>query len=142
MHRKFFGLDKNRPGGLKSLCKKCHYECKDFSKVLVKSALRKKAIKNATPGWVNIKKLEKIHAKRISLQESLNIELNVDHIIPLKHHKVCGLNVPDNLQITTKSFNASKSNRINLKNIEIILRENKKVDGIKIHKSVLDIILE
>lgn len=34
----------------------------------------------------------------------------VDHIVPLSHPLVCGLNVPWNLRVTPKWYNQSKSN--------------------------------
>jgi hypothetical protein len=40
------------------------------------------------------------------------IKYEVDHIIPLKNDKVCGLHVPENLQIITRFNNRSKQNKL------------------------------
>ena len=70
--------------------------------------------KKATPKW-----LSKDHKKQIRnkvkqakiQQETLGIEFHIDHIIPVKHPLVSGLNVPWNLQVITASENLFKNNK-------------------------------
>jgi len=64
----------------------------------------------ATPPWVtrsDFKELEK-EVRRLTIFHG--IEHVQDHIIPLNHPLVCGLNVPWNIQILTRKQNAAKSN--------------------------------
>ena len=140
--RKKFGIDKTRPGGLKSLCRKCNYSTKDPADNVVRGALRKKRIRRATPKWVNIEDLKKIYSERIHLQEILNIPLHVDHIVPIIHEEVCGLNVPENLQITTAKFNTSKGNRFTIKKYSEYLEQSIVYNGIRLHESVLKLLDE
>jgi 5-methylcytosine-specific restriction endonuclease McrA len=53
--------------------------------------------------------------------------LEVDHIIPIKHPLVCGLHVPENLQMLTRSVNARKSNKFSIDE-DIIVRYEKEVE--------------
>lgn len=62
----------------------------------------------ATPPWADLPKLVELYA------EASRLGLEVDHIIPLKNDKVCGLHVPDNLQFLTRTANARKSNKFDL----------------------------
>ena len=70
---------------------------------------------NATPKWLTKQHLEEIkvfykEAKKLS--ETTGDSYQVDHIVPLQGAEVCGLHVPWNLQILTKSENISKFNKL------------------------------
>lgn len=71
---------------------------------------RRKALKRATPGWVDMDEVNSIYLK----SEEMNldsIKYHVDHIIPLISDLVSGLNVPWNLQIIEKKLNLIKANK-------------------------------
>lgn len=69
------------------------------------ASLRTRYMKQAKPKWVDEAKLLEFY----KLAKELGLE--VDHIIPIKHDKVCGLHVPWNLQLLTRSENARKGNK-------------------------------
>jgi hypothetical protein len=47
------------------------------------------------------------------LTSQTGVEHVVDHEIPLNHTMVCGLTVPENLRVITRSQNNAKSNHWN-----------------------------
>lgn len=67
-------------------------------------ALRRKALDLATPGWVNWAELLQFYINRPPGH-------SVDHIIPIKNSKVCGLHVPCNLQYLPYHLNSLKHNK-------------------------------
>ena len=69
------------------------------------SSLYNKRVKCAQPLWANVDDILSVY------QEAKYMGLEVDHEIPLNHPLVCGLHVWDNLQLLSRSENASKSNR-------------------------------
>ena len=78
---------------------------------------RQKRVAQATPPWVDKKDLLKIYKEAEELRKKTGKKYEVDHIIPLVHEKVCGLNVPWNLQIITEEENRKKANKVNFKKI-------------------------
>ena len=68
----------------------------------------------ATPKWLAKEDWETMNsfyqeARRLTLETGISYQ--IDYIIPINGKTVCGLHVPNNLQILTKSENVSKSNR-------------------------------
>lgn len=91
------------------------YRSENLGKKRNRDAKRNANKLNATPSWLSTEqKLEilKIYEKASIQTATTGIKYEVDHIIPLQGVEVCGLHVPWNLQILTKSENCSKSNKL------------------------------
>jgi len=65
----------------------------------------------ATPDWVNRRALSAIRRQAARRSYATRTRWVADHIVPLTHPLVCGLNVPWNLRIITSLENARRSNR-------------------------------
>lgn len=73
-------------------------------------ASNRRALKRqAVPSWVDKPAIKAIYllAKKKSTGCA---KYHVDHIIPLKHHLVCGLHIESNLQVISQKDNLQKSN--------------------------------
>lgn len=92
-----------------------------------KNAEREALKIKATPPWLTIEqKAEILELYKLAkeLQWLNNGEkLHVDHIVPLKSKKVCGLHVPWNLQIIPASWNIKKNNKFDLIRIDPNLKK-------------------
>jgi hypothetical protein len=78
----------------------------------VKSALRRAVERNACPAWADREKIKAIYEKAFIMRKETGLPYEVDHIYPLISPYVCGLHVPENLQIILGSENRSKGNRL------------------------------
>lgn len=69
---------------------------------------------NATPSWLSEEDhwwIEEIYELASLRTRMTGIKWVVDHIVPLQGRKVCGLHVPQNLQVITESENSKKGNK-------------------------------
>lgn len=65
----------------------------------------------ATPKWVDHDAIEAIYWEAQMKNYETGVKHQVDHIIPLKHHLVCGLHIPGNLRVITATENIKKKNK-------------------------------
>lgn len=105
--RKLF-IKKYKQNGRRKQVLKKYYNTDNGKRVRSSSvALRHARKLRAIPKWVGpkeIKEMREIYKKR-------KPGYHVDHIIPLKNDYVCGLHVPNNLNILTAKDNILKSNK-------------------------------
>jgi len=66
---------------------------------------RRIGIKKATPLWVDMNTIADVY------MEAEYMQMQVDHIVPLKNNLVCGLHTWDNLQLLNPLENNKKGNR-------------------------------
>jgi len=66
---------------------------------------RRTGIKQATPIWADLNVIGDVY------MEAAYMQMQVDHIVPLRSNLVCGLHVWDNLQIMDAIKNNQKNNR-------------------------------
>lgn len=83
------------------------YRQRNLSKMAAKEAKRRFMKNGATPLWLSPKQLLEIEE---IYEFARSKGYHVDHIVPLKHDKVCGLHVPWNLQTLEPKENIMKSN--------------------------------
>lgn len=65
----------------------------------------------ATPDWVDRKAILRLQHDARRKTRLSGCAYVVDHIVPLTHPLVCGLNVPWNMRVIPYAENAARSNR-------------------------------
>lgn len=71
---------------------------------------RRLLMRLATPAWANPSAMFELYAMRDELTAATGIPHHVDHIVPIQHPLVCGLNCEANLRVITATENLSKRN--------------------------------
>jgi hypothetical protein len=112
-----------KPGdiaGESAQCRKCHSartskHAKDNPAWKASTVAKRRArLARAIPPWVDddgMKAIQSFYKKARALEKQTGIPHEVDHIYPIAGKTVCGLHVPENLQVITKSENRRKSNK-------------------------------
>jgi len=77
-----------------------------------RQAARRALKLRATPGWANHKSIALLYELASLESKRLGVAVHVDHIIPLKSSRVCGLHCEQNLQLLVATENLMKSNRV------------------------------
>ena len=81
----------------------------------IKCNARRRRHREATPAWLTKQQREDIKQLYVQAQKIsklTGVRYEVDHIIPLTNDSVCGLHVPWNLQVISKTENLKKANKI------------------------------
>ena len=84
----------------------------------LRSSLKRAWVKKATPPWVCKDSLLSYYKQSKEFEILLGVKHHVDHIVPLRHPLICGLNIPRNLQVIPASVNLKKSNSFEPYSIE------------------------
>lgn len=69
-------------------------------------------LRSATPSWADQNKINTFYVVAHLMTKRTGTKHEVDHIVPLQSKIVCGLHVPWNLHVVTKSENARKRNKL------------------------------
>ena len=79
---------------------------------LTRAVMRATAISpNCMPAWVDVAMLVPFYAEALRLTRC-GVAHEVDHHYPLTGETVCGLHVPENLQVITAAANLAKGKRL------------------------------
>ena len=74
---------------------------------------KRRILEKATPVWANLGVIQNVREECERMSTSMRIKFVMDHAVPLRSRVVCGLHVPETLEIVSESFNDLKGNKFN-----------------------------
>lgn len=84
-------------------------------KIRADTKARRRKHRQATPVWLSRThktEIRQIYQTAITMTKITGEQYVVDHIVPLRSDVVCGLHVPWNLRVVTRTENVAKSNKL------------------------------
>lgn len=93
---------------------------KNGARVLLHGRMRKRDLKQAAPAWLTHDQwaeMNSMYEEAQRLSKESGRQYHVDHIIPLRGGKVCGLHVPWNLRVIGAQENMRRSRVFNEEDI-------------------------
>jgi hypothetical protein len=84
------------------------YRKANLPKVMVWNNARRAAERRATPAWADTEAMACFYELAAIYAKALGEAFHVDHIVPLRGKRVCGLHVQDNLQVLPAAENLRK----------------------------------
>lgn len=87
------------------------YKRNNAGKVAARNSARAAGKITATPLWADAAETTQIYMDADEFRDA-GLDVEVDHIVPLRSKLVCGLHVPANLRVILTTHNRAKSNRI------------------------------
>jgi len=101
---------KNNPDKISKYYKK-YYE-KNKHEYARRCKEYRERINKVTPQWYDPSKAKDLYDLADKLRDATGEDWDVDHIIPVKAEKVCGLHWHENLQVIPATLNRSKGNKL------------------------------
>ena len=81
------------------------------SKMAAQASKRRAKLLSATPVWADFSAIQIEYDLADWCSKATGVKYHVDHIVPLQGKNVCGLHVPNNLQVIPAMDNLKKKNK-------------------------------
>lgn len=88
------------------------WRAKNLPIVIHHNGLRRTRKARATPAWADLDAIRALYLEAAAASSKTGVKHHVDHIVPIRHPRVCGLHVHANLRVIPAAANHSKGNKL------------------------------